>query len=314
MCCVSRHISDNWSVDGASFYFRASFWGCTLLGPLVWLLLSPNNPFAATVAFTFSVIVTILFVLFVILWDRCFDRHKVYVIAIANLSPFILCLVTTLGLWSLADGDTTTTTGTTTVLLNETVPTWFIPSFVLLCTVVLQSCGGVLMLCFDPEITGPPLCPLGCLHVHACPRRDDAARDADDIADMNMEQAEEAEFDRFLRRFHGLGILLLVVGVVPVINLVMLVLAFPLVRIFGRLLSIPQHIVTAGIVIFGIVGAATVRGNPLDVVTAVCFGILGLVFRLTGFPLAPLVIGLVLGPQFEQTLRRGLLPLPRLPP
>lgn len=91
------------------------------------------------------------------------------------------------------------------------------------------------------------------------------------------------------------------------INLVMLVLAFPLVRIFGRLLSIPQHIVTAGIVIFGIVGAATVRGNPLDVVTAVCFGILGLIFRLTGFPLAPLVIGLVLGPQFEQTLRRGLL-------
>ena len=74
------------------------------------------------------------------------------------------------------------------------------------------------MLRFDPEITGPPLCPLGCLHIHACPRRNGAARDADD---MNMEQAEE-DFDRFLRRFHGLGILLLVVGVVPVINLVML--------------------------------------------------------------------------------------------
>ena len=88
MCCVSRHISDNWSVDGASFYFRANFWGCTLLGPLVWLLLSPNNPFAATVAFTFSVIVTILFVLFVIFWDRCFDRHEVYVIIIANLLVF----------------------------------------------------------------------------------------------------------------------------------------------------------------------------------------------------------------------------------
>lgn len=91
------------------------------------------------------------------------------------------------------------------------------------------------------------------------------------------------------------------------INITMLVLAFPLVRIFGKLLSIPQHLITAGIVVFGIVGAATVRGNPLDVVTAVAFGIIGLVFRLTGFPLAPLVIGLVLGPQFEQTLRRGLL-------
>ncbi|OWU71199.1 hypothetical protein ATO2_02690 [Roseovarius sp. 22II1-1F6A] len=95
--------------------------------------------------------------------------------------------------------------------------------------------------------------------------------------------------------------------VLILINLVMLVLAFPLVRIFGRLLAIPQHLITAGIVIFGVVGAATVRGNPLDVVTAVGFAIFGLICRLTGFPLAPLVIGLVLGPQFEQTLRRGLL-------
>jgi hypothetical protein len=37
---------------------------------------------------------------------------------------------------------------------------------------------------------------------------------------------------------------------------------------------------------------------PLHFVTA------GRVFRLTGFPLAPLAIGLVPGPQFEQTLRR----------
>ncbi|MDB6177407.1 tripartite tricarboxylate transporter permease [Paracoccus sp. Z330] len=95
--------------------------------------------------------------------------------------------------------------------------------------------------------------------------------------------------------------------VLILINLAMFVLAFPLVRVFGRLLSIPQHIVTAGIVTFGIVGAVTVRGNPLDVLTAVGFGFFGLVLRLTGFPLAPLVIGLVLGPQFEQNLRRGLL-------
>ncbi|WP_372799942.1 tripartite tricarboxylate transporter permease [Paracoccus seriniphilus] len=95
--------------------------------------------------------------------------------------------------------------------------------------------------------------------------------------------------------------------VLILINLVMFLLAFPMVRIFGWLLSIPQHIVTVGIVIFGVIGALTVRGNPLDVVTAVAFGFAGLAFRLTGFPLAPLVIGLVLGPQFEQNLRRGLL-------
>jgi len=96
-------------------------------------------------------------------------------------------------------------------------------------------------------------------------------------------------------------------AVLILINFVMLALAFPLVRMFGRLLSIPQHLITAGIVVFAMLGAVTVRGNPLDAVTAVVFGILGLGLRTAGYPLAPLVIGLVLGPQFEQNLRRGLL-------
>ncbi len=96
-------------------------------------------------------------------------------------------------------------------------------------------------------------------------------------------------------------------GVLILINLVMLALAFPLIRVFGKLLAIPQHLVTAGIVVFGLLGALTVRGNPLDAGVAVAFGLIGLVLRVTGFPLAPLVIGLVLGPQFEQNLRRGLL-------
>ncbi|SNY91090.1 putative tricarboxylic transport membrane protein [Cohaesibacter sp. ES.047] len=95
--------------------------------------------------------------------------------------------------------------------------------------------------------------------------------------------------------------------VLILINLAMLVLAIPLVRCFGWLLSIPPFLVTAGIVVFGLIGAVTVRGNPLDAVTAAIFGILGYILRVTGFPLAPLVIGLVLGPQFEQNLRRGLL-------
>ena len=92
-----------------------------------------------------------------------------------------------------------------------------------------------------------------------------------------------------------------------VINLVMLVTAFPVVRMFGLLLAIPERFILTGVVSLSLIGAAAVRGNPFDVGVAVVFGIMGFVLRRAGFPLAPLVIGLVLGPQLERSLRRGLI-------
>ena len=92
-----------------------------------------------------------------------------------------------------------------------------------------------------------------------------------------------------------------------VINLAMLALAFPVVRLFGALLRIPERFVLAGVVSLSMIGAASVRGNPFDALVAVVFGIVGFALRRGGYPLAPLVIGLVLGPQLERNLRRGLL-------
>ena len=63
----------------------------------------------------------------------------------------------------------------------------------------------------------------------------------------------------------------------------------------------------AGIVMFSFIGAVSVRGNPLDLVVAALTGILAYVLRRGGYPLAPLVIGMVLGPALESSLRRGLL-------
>jgi putative tricarboxylic transport membrane protein len=91
------------------------------------------------------------------------------------------------------------------------------------------------------------------------------------------------------------------------INLAMLVLAFPLVRLFGKLLLAPQSLIVTGIFGFVVLGTMTVRGNPLDAVVAVICGIAGLILRRGGYPLAPLVIGLVLGPELEQNLNRGLM-------
>ncbi|HZD54100.1 MAG TPA: tripartite tricarboxylate transporter permease [Woeseiaceae bacterium] len=92
-----------------------------------------------------------------------------------------------------------------------------------------------------------------------------------------------------------------------VVNLVMLVLAFPTVRLFGIILRIRERYILVGVVSLSLIGAASVRGNPFDVLVAAVFGVVGFIFRRTGYPLAAVVIGLVLGPLLEDNLRRGLL-------
>ena len=61
------------------------------------------------------------------------------------------------------------------------------------------------------------------------------------------------------------------------------------------------------IVILCTVGIYFVRGNPFDLLVMAGAGFFGFLLRRQGFPMAPLVIGMVLGPTLELTLRQGLI-------
>lgn len=95
--------------------------------------------------------------------------------------------------------------------------------------------------------------------------------------------------------------------VLIIVNVAMLVLSKPSIGLFRYLFKLPRGYVMAGIVMFCFIGAVSVRGNPLDAVVAALTGMLAYALRCGGYPLAPLVIGMVLGPQLESSLRRGLL-------
>jgi len=58
--------------------------------------------------------------------------------------------------------------------------------------------------------------------------------------------------------------------------------------------------------VLSLVGAYALRGNPLDIWTAIGAGMLGYVMRVEDYPLAPMVLGLILGPIAEVNLRRSL--------
>jgi putative tricarboxylic transport membrane protein len=89
-------------------------------------------------------------------------------------------------------------------------------------------------------------------------------------------------------------------------NVMLLVLNLPLVGLWVRLLLIPRPYLYAGIVVFGIVGVYGLSNSELDLLLMVVVGLAGYAMRVYDFPIAPVLLGLILGPMAETQLRRAL--------
>ena len=90
-------------------------------------------------------------------------------------------------------------------------------------------------------------------------------------------------------------------------NLMLLVLNLPLVGIWIKLLTIPYRILVPAILIFCCIGVYSVNNAVFDVMLAAGFGALGYAFTLLRCQPMPLIVGFILGPVLEQSLRRALL-------
>lgn len=89
-------------------------------------------------------------------------------------------------------------------------------------------------------------------------------------------------------------------------NLMLLVLNLPLVGLWVRVLQIPRHYLYAGILTFAALGAFAVNFIPADVMILLVIGVIGFFMRRFGYPVAPMVVAVILGPMFEEQLRRSL--------
>jgi putative tricarboxylic transport membrane protein len=91
------------------------------------------------------------------------------------------------------------------------------------------------------------------------------------------------------------------------INILMFFVGALGAQVFTRALRVPEPLLMTMVTVIAIVGAYGVRGNPLDLAIAFLAGVGGFILRKAGFPLAPLVIGMVLSQMIENSLRQGLL-------
>lgn len=89
-------------------------------------------------------------------------------------------------------------------------------------------------------------------------------------------------------------------------NVILLVLNLPLVGIWVKLLSIPKQYLSAGILVFATIGVYGMRQSAVDLVLMLGIGWIGVVMRKLDFPIAPVIIGMLLGPMAERQLRNAL--------
>ncbi len=89
-------------------------------------------------------------------------------------------------------------------------------------------------------------------------------------------------------------------------NLMLLVLNLPLAPIWVRLLMIPRPYLYGGIVVFALLGAYSANNSTADVAILLVIGLIGYLMRVYDFPVAPVLVGMILGPLSEQQLRRAL--------
>ena len=90
-------------------------------------------------------------------------------------------------------------------------------------------------------------------------------------------------------------------------NIVGLIVVLTTVPLFAAILRIPFSIIAPVILVICAIGAYTVNNNVFDVVMMLVFGVVGYAMKKTGYPLAPLVLAIVLGDSAEEAFRQSLL-------
>lgn len=83
-------------------------------------------------------------------------------------------------------------------------------------------------------------------------------------------------------------------------NVLMIPLGFLAVKVAHRIFQVPRSYLNGGIIIFCIVGSFAVNNSLFGVWVMLFFGLMGYLYSLVGIPIAPVILGLVIGPLLEQ--------------
>lgn len=90
-------------------------------------------------------------------------------------------------------------------------------------------------------------------------------------------------------------------------NVLLLVFGMMGVKIFAKLTEVPRGILIPLIIIISVIGSYSINNSYADILWTLAFGAVGYFMKCYGFPVGPLVLGLILGPIIEVNFRRAVI-------
>lgn len=96
-----------------------------------------------------------------------------------------------------------------------------------------------------------------------------------------------------------------IVGSSALANICLLIFGLLVVSIFIRVVTVPKPILLPIIAVITIIGSYSLNNNITDVYWMLSFGIVGFFMKIHNFPVAPLVLGIILGPLVDTSFRRA---------
>ena len=99
----------------------------------------------------------------------------------------------------------------------------------------------------------------------------------------------------------------LIVACLTVASVFLLLFGLTGIRLFTKIVEIPKGILLPGILILSVIGAFAIRNSVYDIVWMFGFGVLGYFLKRFDYPVAPVVLGIVLCTLFEDNYRRGIM-------
>jgi putative tricarboxylic transport membrane protein len=97
------------------------------------------------------------------------------------------------------------------------------------------------------------------------------------------------------------------IGSMYVGNAMLVLLNLPLIGLWVKLLRVPYYLLSPLILVICLIGAYSLNNSVVELLIMVICGVFGYVMNKYGYPAAPLVLALVLGPMFEESLRQSLI-------
>jgi len=90
-------------------------------------------------------------------------------------------------------------------------------------------------------------------------------------------------------------------------NILLIPIGYLGIKAFAFVLKMKTSVVLTAVVLFSMIGSFAIRNSYFDIYVMLIFGLIGFLFERLSVPLAPMILGLILGPMVEDNLRVGLI-------